>query len=223
MHILPINNKGDKINDSSYQLFFDSAGNAYIMKNNKVYQILIESNNNISLIYDAEFIFHPYDSNIKNMKLSTDPSSLKGKIIKNKINEEDDQNNSDDEDDLTHQLYPEDDDYYQDDENNDDIDDSFDFSLVNAQDNNIKIYDTDEYTAIYDSIVYNGSYYSNNNIIFKTNYTGYTLPYRLLIFSSGEFIIKTIGINYWYNQLSETENGEPCFTNSINHSIHIKK
>ena len=54
----------------------------------------------------------------------------------------------------------------------------------------------------------------------KTTYKGYSLPYRLLIYSSGEFIIKTVGISQWYNQLSELNN-EPCFINSKNTLIKL--
>ena len=151
MHIIPADINNNKINTSSYELFFDSMGNAYLknnsnayLKNNdKVYQILIESDNNISLIYDKDFKFNPYNVSLQNMKLSTNPMSLKGKIIKQKIHDEenDDDNESinsvedeDEENNLNYQLYPEDLDYYQNEndiDSDDEIIDSFYFSSVN--------------------------------------------------------------------------------------------
>jgi hypothetical protein len=160
MHIIPADINNNKINTSSYELFFDSMGNAYLknnsnayLKNNdKVYQILIESDNNISLIYDKDFKFNPYNVSLQNMKLSTNPMSLKGKIIKQKIQDEDndDDNESinsveDEENNLNYQLYPEDLDYYQNEndiDSDDEIIDSFYFSSVNPS-CPISVYDTD--------------------------------------------------------------------------------
>jgi len=224
--IKPIDINGSQIN-SSYEVFFDYTGNVYIksQKTNKTYQILIDSTNNIELIYFDNPDFNRCDISFKKMKLSTDPTSLKGKIIKKKLNDtEDDVNvNSDEEtepDKINKELYPEDLEYFEDDnesEYSDDIQDYFEFSKTNSD---INVYTSDETTAIYEAFIYNGSYNLHNNLIVKTSYKGYSLPYRLLIYSSGEFIIKTIGISQWYSQLSES-NDEPYIINSKYNTINL--
>jgi hypothetical protein len=224
----PIDLNGSQI-DSSYEVFFDWTGNIYIksQKTNKTYQLLVDSTNNLELIYfdNPEFT----DSNIsfKKMKLSTDPSSLKGKVIKKKLNDTNDNventnvESDDETDNLNQELYPENLEYVDNDDNesnySDDIQDYFEFSKTNSD---INIYTSDESTAIYETFIYNGSYNLHNNLMVKTLYKGYSLPYRLLIYSSGEFIIKTIGISQWYNQLSESNN-EPIFINSKNTLIKL--
>ena len=48
----PIDLNGSQI-DSSYEVFFDWTGNIYIksQKTNKTYQLLVDSTNNLELIY----------------------------------------------------------------------------------------------------------------------------------------------------------------------------
>lgn len=225
MKIIPIDESFSQKHGSEYMLFFDSAGNAYLLAlDGKAYQILIEKDN-IILVYDKDFQFRKYDQQFKKLKLSSDPRSLKGKIIKEKEKEDDEQGEErlsdeegDDELNIVRKMYPEDLEYYEENEQDtneydelDDFaeDDNFEFAFTGQQ-NNIVISDTDEYTAIYDTIVYNGSYQGNNVIVLKTTYCGLPLPYRLLIFSSGDFVIKTIAEQQIHNKLSE-QNGEPCF------------
>ena len=222
--IHPINKEGNHLN-ISYDVFFDWAGNIYIKSNktDKIYQILITKDNNIEFIHYENPDLIETSIEYKKMKLSTDPSSLKGKIVKNKMNEEEKEDNSEDDEDYenVNKLYPEDLDYYENNDNENDSDsdqmDAFDFSNV---DTDIKIYSSDEYTAIYDTFIYNGST-QYNNLIVKSTYKGYPLPYRLLIYSSGEFIIKTIGHSYWYNQLVNNDNDEPILLNSNKDSIKL--
>lgn len=221
MIIKPVDIKLNHIHEYIFELLFDSAGNAYLMANGgKTYQLLIENNDNIICVEDAQFVFNKYNIPLKKLKLSSDPMSLKGKIIKEKRKEEDEneenQNDSDEGNDyeVIRRLYPEDFDFYQDSDgeeeeiNSEDELDEFQFAMPGLCD--IRISDSDEYTAIYDTIVYNGSY-EKNNVVLKTTYCGTPLPYRLLIFSSGEFIIKKIADSQIINRLSCNENGEPYF------------
>lgn len=220
MIIKPVDIKLNHIHEHIFELLFDSAGNAYLMANDgKTYQLLIESNDNIICIQDIQFVFHKHNIPLKKLKLSSNPMSLKGKIIKEKEkeNEEDEenQNDSDEEDDykVIRRLYPEDFDFYQDSDeeevdSEEDEMDEFQFAMPGSCD--IRISNSDEYTAIYDTIVYNGSY-EKNNVVLKTTYCGTPLPYRLLIFSSGEFIIKKIADSQIVNRLSCNGDGEPYF------------
>jgi hypothetical protein len=223
--IKPIDQNRSQI-DSFYEVFFDWTGNIYInsQNTNKTYQILVDNQNNIELVYFDNPDFNDCNISFKKMKLSTDPSSLKGKLVKTKIHNNDDTIESDDDTDnkLNDELYPENLEYFDNENDNkseysDDVQDYFEFSKTECD---INIYSSDESTAIYETFIYNGSLNLHNSLITKTFYKGYSLPYRLLIFSSGEFIIKTIGISQWYNQLSESNN-EPYFINSKNTSIKL--
>jgi len=220
--IKPIDQNGSQI-DSLYEVFFDWTGNIYLksQKTNKIYQILVTNINNIELIYFDDPEFNDCNISFKKMKLSTDPTSLKGKLIKKKNNDTNDNIESDDEtNNINQELYPENLEYFEDDNESDYSDDIQDYFAFSKTDSEINIYTSDESTAIYDTFIYNGSYNLHNNLMIKTLYNGYSLPYRLLIYSSGEFIIKTIGISQWYNQLSESNN-EPFFTNSKNTLIKL--
>jgi hypothetical protein len=219
--IKPFNNNGTKI-DSSYEIFFDWAGNIYLesKKTNKIYQVLVDNTDNIILVQCSNPDFNKCDISFKKMKLSNDQSSLKGKIIKTINNEENDLY-SESTNKLEHELFPENLDYIDDDDNDEknssDEEDYFEFSKIN---DDINIYSSDDTSAIYETFIYNGSYNSQNNLMFKTSYKGYSLPYRLLIFSSGEFIIKTVGLYQWFVQLSEM-NDEPCLINPKKTSIKL--
>ena len=221
--IKPIDQNGSQL-DSLYEVFFDWTGNIYLksQKTNKTYHLLVDNKNNIELIYFDNPEFNECTISFKKMKLSSDPSSLKGKIVKTKINEENHVESDDETDNkLNKELYPENLEYFDDENENeeysDDVQDYFEFSKT---DNELNIYSSEEPTAIYETFIYNGSSNLHHTLITKTFYKGYSLPYRLLIFSSGEFIIKTIGISQWYNQLSELNN-EPVFINSKNTPIKI--
>jgi hypothetical protein len=215
MLLIHLNNKSN----TAYEVFFDWTGNVYLksQKTEKIYQIYVDTNNNIILIDCNDMEFSACDIGFKQMKLTSEPSSLKGKIQKEDETKDKDVNKNDSH--IEDILYPEENEYYEDDDeiySDDDLTDSFNFSKINSE---INIYSTDESTSIYDTFVYNGSY-QYNSLIIKTSYNGYSLPYRLLIYTSGEFIIKTIGQSQWYNQLSEL-NDEPYFINSKNDKIKL--
>jgi len=236
MIFLPVNNKLEQLAHTRYELFFDSTGNVYVknLKTNRVYMLLIDNTNNIILVHDSEYVYREHQPFINKLKLSSDPTSLKGKVIiekqkENNNNGEEDNEDSDVEEniekeiDIVRNLYPEDMDYYQE-ENDylDEFDDDDYFQFASVGNNNIYVCDTDEYTATYDTLVYEGSFTSVNNMIYKTTYCGIPIPYRLLIFSNGDFVIRTIGEYQIHNKLAENEHGEPYFVIIAKQNISFK-
>ena len=204
-------NNGDK----KIEMFFDYVGNVYLNYNNFIYMILINNDNNIVCVKDNNFNYPLYDCNIKKLKQTTDPKTLKGKIVKNINNDDNDLN-------IITKLYPEELEFYEDEINdielNTDFDKDFDyeddrFEFSSPTNNNIRFYETDDSTATYDTIIYEGSFNNlfGNSIVLKSTYCGVPLPYRLLIYSEGDFIIKTIGQYYYHNKLFIDDMFEPYF------------
>jgi hypothetical protein len=199
MKLFPRNPTDNSQLNYYYDTFFDKGGNFYIKNEEKIYQLIIDSTNNIQFIHDPYFESNNTAMTLGKLKPTSDPYSLKGKIIKDENEQDkDNDNDSDNGEDPNvrqlNQLFPENDDFFENDtdlkELSDGDEDYFTFSSIDGS--IIKIVQTDEYDAIYDTLIYDGTL-DMAHVLFKSTRIGDPLPYRLMLYTSGYFVFKPIG------------------------------
>jgi hypothetical protein len=224
-----------KNTDKLALVLFDTNGNLYFKYENKLYDIEIHKNYNLSceLSNYIEEENKQIKINYGTLKLSTDPKSLKGKTQKEYLKElkkiEEEENNEieyedeDEEDDysILEKYYPEDLEYFE--NNNKILDNLEDYEIScsfykepNLLKEDVQVYTLDDIHPLYETLIYNQDL-SSGDLMFKTKLNNTIILYRLRLYKSGEIAFRPISDKEVYYELSVNENNLLyLFTNQIN-------
>lgn len=203
------------IGESLCDILFDKSGNLFVKHDKKMYIIEIDNKNNITLCKDENYNEDEFMEQKCDDTCDGNCATCPPKISKLCLVCDDDSTNKkpDEQNEVDDMYYPENKSFANmQQETRDDDEYEFTFSKTN-QNVMINVVNSDDYPALYDTLVYDGCP-DDNKLVFSSLCVGdMKLMYRLMVYTSGEFYFRPTGEKIKKNKLILSDDNELTFEN----------